>query len=135
MKEIDSEDIFFKEIMSNSKLNIPSRNFDDDVMRLIEKRLSKKVSITRDIKLSWIFFILGSTFGIIATIVLSKLKESFWGIPLDKLVILFLIIFSFLVTTQLDSLIDFYKKKRKLNTVIVHLELVTDPKLAWENAL
>lgn len=112
MKEIDSEDIFFKEIMSNSKLNIPSRNFDDDVMRLIEKRLSKKVSITRDIKLSWIFFILGSTFGIIATIVLSKLKESFWGIPLDKLVILFLIIFSFLVTTQLDSLIDFYKIKK-----------------------
>jgi hypothetical protein len=112
MKEIDSEDTFFMEIMSKSKLDVPSKNFDDDVMKLIEMRLSKKVSRMRDIVLSWIFFILGSTFGIIATILISKLKETFWGIPSDKITILFLIIFSFLVTTQLDSLIDFYKIKK-----------------------
>lgn len=115
MKEIDSKDIFFKKIMSNSKLDISSPNFDDDVMGLIEKRLSKKASIRRDIKLSWIFFILGSTFGIIGTLVLSKLKESFLGFPLDKLNILFLIIFSLLAMTQLDSLIDFYKIKKNKN--------------------
>src|SRR5674476_329632 len=112
MKEIDSEDIFFKEIMSNSKLNIPSQHFDDDVMKLIEKRLSKKVSITRDIKLSWIFFILGSTFGIIVTIILPKLHVSVGGITMDKLTIPFLIIFSYLVMTQLDCLIDFYKRRK-----------------------
>lgn len=112
MKEIDSEDTFFMEIMSNSKLDVPSKNFDDDVMKLIEMRLTKKVSMTRDIALSWIFFILGSIFGTIATIFISKLKETFWGIPSDKITILFLIIFSFLVTTQLDSLIDFYKIKK-----------------------
>jgi len=112
MKEIESEDSFFKEIMANSKIDVPSKNFDDDVMKLIEMRLLKKVSMTRDIVLSWIFFILGSTFGTISTILISKLKETFWGISSAKVTILFLIIFSFIVTTQLDSLIEFYKIKK-----------------------
>jgi len=114
MKEIDSEDTFFKEIMSKSRLDIPFPDFDDKVMGLIYKRLLKKISITRDIKLSWIFFILGSTFGIIVSIILPKLQESMTGIPMAKITILFLIIFSFLVMTQLDSFIDFYKRRKKI---------------------
>jgi len=110
MKEIDTEDAFFKEIMSKSELDVPFPDFEDNVMGLIEKRLSKKVSITRDIKLSWIFFILGSTFGIIVIIILPKLHVSVGGITMDKLTIPFLIIFSYLVMTQLDCLIDFYKR-------------------------
>jgi hypothetical protein len=110
MKKIDSEDTFFNEIMSKSKLDVPFPDFDDNVMGLIEKRISKKLSITRDIKLSWIFFILGSTFGIIVTLILPKLQGFVFGIPLDKLTIPFLIIFSFLVMTQLDNLKDFYKR-------------------------
>ena len=112
MKEIDTEDTFFKEIMSKSELDVPFPDFEDNVMGLIEKRLSKKVSITRDIKLSWIFFILGSTFGIIVTIILLKLHVSVGGITMDKLTIPFLIIFSYLVMTQLDCLIDFYKRRK-----------------------
>src|SRR5664280_1304823 len=110
MKEIDTEDAFFKEIMSKSELDVPFPDFEDNVMGLIEKRLSKKVSITRDIKLSWIFFILGSTFGIIVIIILPKLHVSVGGITMDKLTIPFLIIFSYLAMTQLDCLIDFYKR-------------------------
>lgn len=112
MKKSDFEDTFFRKIMSNSKLDFPSPNFDDDVMTLIERKLSKKASSKKDIKLSWIFFILGSAFGIISALFLSKLRESLWGIPLEKVTILFLIIFSFLITTQLDSIVDFYKIKK-----------------------
>jgi hypothetical protein len=112
MKEIDTEDTFFKEIMSKSELDVPFADFDDNVMELIEKRLSKRVSILRDIKLSWIFFILGSTFGIIVTIILSKLNMSVGGITMDKLTIPFLIIFSYMVITQLESLLDFYKRRK-----------------------
>jgi hypothetical protein len=112
MKEIDTEDTFFKEIMSKSELDVPFADFEDNVMGLIEKRLSKKVSILRDIKLSWIFFILGSTFGIIVTIILSKLHVSVGGITMDRLTIPFLIIFSYLVMTQIESLLDFYKRRK-----------------------
>jgi hypothetical protein len=112
MRETDSEQTI-REIMSKSRLEVPFPDFEDKIMGLIEKRHSKKVSISRDIKLSWIFFILGSTFGIIITILLPKIQQPVFGINLDKLTMPFLIIFSFLLLSQIDSLIDFYKEQKK----------------------
>jgi len=113
MKETDSEQTFRK-IISKSRLKVPFPNFEDKMMGLIEKKLSKKVSISRDIKLSWLFFILGSTFGIIVTILLPKIQQPVLGINLNKLTIPFLIMFAFLLLSQIDSLIDFYKGQKKL---------------------
>lgn len=108
MKETDSEDTFFREIMSKSMLNVPFKDFDDNVMGQIEKRLAKKSSTSKEIKLSWVFFILGSLFGIVVTFVLPKIELSVFGIHSDKLILPFLIIFAFLLLTQIDNLIDFY---------------------------
>jgi hypothetical protein len=113
MKETDTEETFFREIMSKSKLDVPFTDFDDNVMELIEKKLAKKTSISRDIKLSWVFFILGSIFGIIVTIILPKVRQTVFGITSDRLILPFLIIFSFLLLTQIDNLIDFYSKHYK----------------------
>jgi hypothetical protein len=99
--------------MSKSRIEVPFPDFEDKIMGLIEKKLSKKVSISRDIKLSWVFFILGSTFGIIFTILLPKIKQPVLGIDLEKLTIPFLIIFGFLLLSQIDSLIDFYKGQKR----------------------
>jgi hypothetical protein len=112
MKEKDTDEKFFRKIMSKSKLDVPFSDFDDKIMLLIEKRLSKRTLISRDIKISWVFFIIGSCFGIIVTIILPKLQESVLGFPLDKFTIPFLIIFSSLLMTQLDSLIHFYKRQK-----------------------
>jgi hypothetical protein len=112
MKENNSDETFFREIMSKSKLGIPFSDFDDKLMELIGRRHSKKTSISRDIKLSWIFFILGSAFGIILSIILPELQETLFGIPIEDFRLLFLIIFAFLLITQLDSLIDIYKRQR-----------------------
>lgn len=113
MKETDSEEAFFREIMSKSKLDVPFKDFDDDVMDLIEKSLSKKSSISRDIKLSWGFFIFGSIFGIIVALVLPKIQQPVFGIQSDKFILPFLIIFSYLLLTQIDNLIDFYRNQSK----------------------
>ena len=110
MKEKDSEQTF-REMMSKSRLDIPFTDFEDRIMGLIEKKHSKKVSISRDLKLSWVFFILGSTFGIIVTILIPKIQQPVLGIDLDNLTIPFLIIFAFLLLSQIDSLIDFYKRQ------------------------
>jgi hypothetical protein len=98
-------------MLSKSRLEVPFPDFEDKIMGLIEKKLSKKVSISRDIKLSWIFFILGTIFGIIVTILLPKIHQPVLGINLDKLTIPFLIIFAYLLLSQIDSLIDFYKRQ------------------------
>jgi hypothetical protein len=108
MKETDSEQTL-REIMSKSKLEVPSPDFEDKIMGLIDNGISKKVSISRDIILSWIFFILGSAFGIIITILLPKIQQPVLGINFEKLSIPFRIIFVFLLLSQIDNLIDFYK--------------------------
>jgi hypothetical protein len=113
MKDIDSEQTF-REIMSKSKLDVPFPDFDDKVMGLIEKKLLKKVAISRDIKLSWVFFILGSAFGILVPILLSQVQQPVLGMDIDNLRIPFLIIFSFLILSQIDSLIDFYKRQKNI---------------------
>lgn len=110
MKETNTEEKFFRELLSKSKLVVPITDFDDNVMRLIEKRLSKKGAVARDLKLSWIFFIIGSTFGLIVSIVLPKFLVS-EGITFEKFSISLLLVFSFLIVTQLENLINFYKRK------------------------
>jgi hypothetical protein len=112
MKDTNSDETFFREIMSKSKLKVPFSDFDDKIMSSIEKRHSNKPSISRDIKLSLAFFGIGSTFGILVSIILPGLQESFFGIPLDSFTLPFLVIFTFILVTQLNSLIDFYKSQK-----------------------
>lgn len=119
MKETETEETFSK-LMSNSKLIVPFTDFDDKIMGLIEKNALKKASISRDLRFAWIFFIIGSLFGILLTLILPKIQQPVFGIQLDRLKIPFLIIFSFLILTQLDSLVDFYNRqesKRKANNI------------------
>lgn len=116
MKNNNSEQTLH-EIMSKSRLDVPNPDFEDKIMGLIEKKISKKVSISRDIKLSWVFFVLGTTFGTIVAILLPKIQQPVLGLDGDNLVVTFLIIFSFMLLSQIDSLIDFYKREKKeLNT-------------------
>ena len=113
MKETDSEDTFFREIISKSKLDIPFSDFDDNVMKSLTKRYSTKTSLIRDIKISWLFFTLGLILGIMIPIVLPRFVDSFLGIPLDKIALPFLIILSFVLLTQFDSLMNATKRLPK----------------------
>jgi len=110
MKEEISEETFFKDVMSKSKLTFPFSGLDDDVMRIVELNHKKRTIIQRDIRLSWIFFLFGSFFGIAISILLPKFQEPVFGLSLDKLSIPFQILFTFLFITQLNNLIEFYKK-------------------------
>jgi hypothetical protein len=108
MKETDSEQTL-REIMSKSRLEVPFPDFEDKIMGLIDNRISKKASFSRDMILSWIFFILGSAFGIVVAILIPKIQQPVLGINLEKLSIPFRIIFAFLLLSQIDRLIDYYK--------------------------
>jgi hypothetical protein len=112
MKEPELEEEFFQEIMSKSKLNVPFPDFDNYVMGLIEHQVLKKASISRDIKLSWTFFILGSIIGVILAVLLLRSEGMIMGVSFDKLAIPFLIVCSFLVLSQFDILLDFYRRQK-----------------------
>jgi hypothetical protein len=113
MKEEKSEETFFKEVMSKSKLTFPFLDFDDNVMQIVESNQKKRNSIQRDVRLSWIFFLFGSFFGITISILLPRFQDSVFGLSIDKFTIPFQILFTFLFITQLNNLIDFYKKTNK----------------------
>jgi hypothetical protein len=120
MKETDSE-LTFREMMSKSKLEVPFPEFEDKVMGLIKRKLSRKLSINRDIKLSWLFFILGSAIGIIVTSLLTSIQQPVLGMDKAILTMTFLIVFSFLLLSHLDCLIDFYKRHKKLNETLTRM--------------
>jgi hypothetical protein len=115
MKDPDNDEAFFSGIMKQSKLSVPFTDFEDKIMLRIREKSKKKSTFSREIKLAWIFFITGSTFGIIISIILPLLQEPVLGIYPDKLTMAFQVIFSFLFIIQLDSLKKFYKEQTRKN--------------------
>jgi hypothetical protein len=111
MKEsVKSEEIFFHEIMAQSKLEVPFPDFEDNVMLQIEKENSFQRSVSKDVKLSWLFFVAGSVFGIIISLILPRMQTLIFGIEPQKLAIFFQMIFVLLLFTQLETLLRFIKK-------------------------
>jgi len=111
MKDIEkSEDNYFREMLSVSKLELPFPDFEDNVMIQIEKENSFRHSVSKDVKLSWIFFIAGSVFGIAISLILPHLQGLIFGIQPQKLAIFFQMIFVILLFTQLETLLRFIKK-------------------------
>jgi uncharacterized protein YacL len=109
--EKHTEEEFFKEIMSKSKLEMPFSDFEDEVMMQIREREVYQRSYVKDLKLSWIFFIAGSIFGLILSFLLPEVLPQIVNInpavfaqALQVIIVLWILI-------QLDSLIDFSRKR------------------------
>lgn len=118
MKEHNNylDETFLREIMSKGKLEVPFSDLDDKIMRSIKIRNMKRKSILRDIKFSWIFFFLGSTLGIIISVILPTIQEKVLGITIDKYTIPVVTFICFLLIFQLDSLLNSYKRQRRIYT-------------------
>jgi hypothetical protein len=109
MKEMN-EDLFFKEIINKSKLSIPTSNFDDNVLMEIEEYERLESEASGDIKFSWLFFLAGTFFGVILSIVLPKVKAPFFGISPENIVLIFYSIFSLFILFSLEALVKYTKK-------------------------
>lgn len=109
-----NEDNFFKELMSKSRLELPFSDFEDNVMLQIENKIQHQNALPKEIKLSWIFFIAGSVFGIILSFFLAQVREPIFGIQPANLTLLFQIVFASVLLTQIDTLIKF---SRRFNSV------------------
>jgi|AntRauTorcE11897_2_1112592.scaffolds.fasta_scaffold00045_56 hypothetical protein len=100
-----SEDEFFKQIMSKSRLELPSSNFEDEVMMEIKEYEQSKVKISGDIKASWLFFLAGTFCGVILSIVLPQVKLPLFGISPENISLIFYSIFSLFVLFGLEALL------------------------------
>lgn len=108
-----TDENFFKEIMSKSRLDLPFSDFEDNVMMQIETKVLHQNKWSKELRLSWIFFFVGSVFGIILSIFISKLHEPIFGVQPANLTLFFSIVFAAVLFTQIDTLIKF---SRRLNS-------------------
>ncbi len=111
MKETKTADEnFFQELMAKSKLEFPFLDFEDNVMFEIEKTKVHQSSFSKELKLSWAFFIIGSIFGIVISLTLPQMHKSILGFQPDKFVIIFQVVFALLFFIQIDMLMKFIKR-------------------------
>jgi len=106
----NTEDQYFKELMSKSKLELPFSDFEDNVMLQIETTLLQRKDLRREFKLSWIFFLVGTVCGLLVSFFIQQLHEPIFGIQPSNLSILFQVVFAAILFTQLDTLIKFGKR-------------------------
>lgn len=106
----NTEDLYFKELMSKSKLELPFSDFEDNVMLQIENSVLHRKDVKKKLKLSWISFVAGSICGMVASFFIQQLQEPIFGIQPANLSILFQAVFAAILFTQLDTLIKFSKR-------------------------
>ena len=102
----------FKNMMQHSKLEIQFPGFEENVMEQIQAKEATRRSVWRNLKISWIFFFIGTFFGVFVTQFLADIRVPFLG-ENSKLILLFgEILIVFVVASQFDSLIRITFKKR-----------------------
>lgn len=105
-----TEDEFFKSIMTDTRLTMPFGDFEDCVMAEIENRATHKNTLSKEIKLSWIFFVAGTLCGIILSSILVRLREPIFGINPINITIVFAVLFTAILFSQIDVLLKVSSK-------------------------
>lgn len=75
-----------KRLIGESRLEMPFSDFEARLMSRINNTVSNEKVITKNIRLSWLFFSLGTLFGVLLTIILNP-TGVILGVPLSKLTI------------------------------------------------
>lgn len=103
-----NEELFFR-IMQKSRLNMPYRDFEDNVMRRIEAEIAVKKAISRNTKLSILFFLLGAAFGLLIGDFLSQSISIVFNIPKEQTLLFFQGGYLLFFLIQLDSILRLFK--------------------------
>ncbi len=76
MEKNNNHDSYFRELLSGSGREMPFSDFEDELMAEIRMEHEKKHLFLRNIKLSWLFFIMGMLSGITIVVVLSFFNDN-----------------------------------------------------------
>ena len=93
------------ELLGKSRLKMPFPGFEDDVMMQIELEESLRDATRSGVAWSWVFFIAGTVFGILLTLLIPQIEISFWGMGSGELNLLFQAGFCLFVLLHLEKLI------------------------------
>lgn len=107
---LDHKDKFVQELMANSERRMPFDDFEDKLMQQIHKEANTSRSFLKDVRLSWLFFIIGTIFGLVLNILVAEMNTTIFGMPSQRLLLIVQVLFVMLLLSQFDRLIGLTKK-------------------------
>ncbi|MEM9675847.1 MAG: hypothetical protein AAF992_24870 [Bacteroidota bacterium] len=110
MADFLHEDEKFRQMMQKSKLTMPFQDFEDRIMQKIEDSTQAKSAVLKDIRISLLFFILGTGYGIAISLFLPEILSGIVGIPVEKVLLVFRVTFVLLVLFLFERLLKLLKK-------------------------
>lgn len=108
-----NDERFFEDIMPQSDLEMPFGDFEDEVMMQIQKQKAREKAISTDRTLSWIFFVAGTIFGVIISLLLPNISIPVPGITSEQISLVFQVFLVLFVMLQLESLLSSTKQADK----------------------
>lgn len=99
--------------MQKTKLEMPFSDFEDTVMFRIHKEVLTEQILSRDRKLSFLFFVLGTIFGLIINFLLQRSQYTFPNISPETTLLIFQLGLVLIVLLQLDKYLRLMKKRKK----------------------
>lgn len=90
---------------------MPCSDFEDQVMFQIEKKELQQQVLLKNVKLSWIFFVIGSLFGLLLSVMVPQLLPTIPGIDTMYITLFVQALIIVIVALNLDSLIRFTREK------------------------
>lgn len=117
MTDIDSHNDGLSHIMKKATLKIPFSDFEEIIMHRISKEIIYKNLLSRDRIISFIFFILGTGFGMIINLILQKTRYGFLSLTPEITLLIFQAGFVLIFLIQLENNLHFIERwKNKLQT-------------------
>jgi hypothetical protein len=103
-----TEEEIFKDLISKSKLEMPSPGFEEQVMMHIKREnIYPQQPVPREIKWSWVFMVLIIVLGITTSLLITQLQTFILGISSHSMKTVFDFVFIVFVLLQLDTLIKY----------------------------
>ena len=111
MMNSEEEEKLTCELMKKSGREMPFVDFEEKLMEKIHNEEKITRSFLKDVKLSWLFFIIGSCFGLFLSVISSQINNTVWGIHAQQITMLIQVVFVVLLLCQFDNLIKLSRKQ------------------------
>ncbi len=113
MQDNIKNDHLLSQLMRKSQLEMPFADFEETVMHRIQIEIKQKDLLLRYRKLSFLFFVLGTGFGLAINVILEKSQLTFPGISPQTTLLIFQSLFVLFFLTQLDNSIKLFRTVKK----------------------
>lgn len=108
------EDEFYDDelyaIMKKGRRTMPFDDFDEKVMNKIHIKYGYKTAVSNNLKLSLIFFIIGTLSGITLTLLFMVFGKPVWGLNPETLALPILFVIAAAAKLSVDNFIRLIKK-------------------------